>query len=144
MSFDQLVNARHSTMNFIAEEKAEKIYEPLKMLKMMDDVDYDVTMNTIKAYSDELKKQPADLSIELARNAGLQAMLFMLSAKHYGFDTCPMHVHNTDELRKEFSIPPHLEPIMMITVGKSVDKVRARGYRKPVGEFVQFDGYQER
>lgn len=78
----------------------------------------------------------------LALNVGLHAMLFMLSAKYFGFDTCPMHVHNVEELRKEFNIPHHLEPIMMITIGKSVDKVRSRGYRKPVGEFVNFNGYR--
>ncbi|MGN7476949.1 nitroreductase family protein [Solibacillus silvestris] len=127
--------------NSIEMPEAEKIYGPLKMLKIMDEVDYETTMNMIKGYSDGLKGEQGALNLELSLNAGLHAMLFMLSAKHYGFDTCPMHVHNVDELRKEFNIPDHLEPVMMITVGKSVDKVRARGYRKPVGEFVNFNGY---
>lgn len=127
--------------NSIEMPEVERIYSPLKMLKMMDEVEYDMTMELIKGYSDGLKNNPHELNIELVRNAGIHAMLFMLSAKHYGFDTCPMHVHNVDELRKEFNIPDHLEPIMMITIGKSVDKVRARGYRKPVGEFVNFNGY---
>lgn len=127
--------------NSIEMPEVEKIYSPLKMLKMMDEVEYDMTMDMIKGYSDGLKNNQHNLNLELVRNAGIHAMLFMLSAKHYGFDTCPMHVHNVDELRKEFNIPDHLEPIMMITIGKSVDKVRARGYRKPVGEFVNFNGY---
>lgn len=127
--------------NSIEMPEVERIYSPLKMLKMMDEVEYDMTMELIKGYSDGLKNNPHELNIELVRNAGIHAMLFMLSAKHYGFDTCPMHVHNVDELRREFNIPDHLEPIMMITIGKSVDKVRARGYRKPVGEFVNFNGY---
>jgi len=127
--------------NSIEMPQVENIYSPLKMLKMMDEVEYDMTMELIKGYSDGLKKNPHELNLELMRNAGIHAMLFMMSAKHYGFDTCPMHVHNVDELRKEFSIPDHLEPVMMITIGKSVDKVRARGYRKPVGEFVNFNGY---
>lgn len=127
--------------NSIEMPEVEKIYSPLKMLKMMDEVEYDMTMDMIKGYSDGLKNNPHNLNLELVRNAGIHAMLFMLSAKHYGFDTCPMHVHNVEELRKEFNIPDHLEPIMMITIGKSVDKVRARGYRKPVGEFVNFNGY---
>ena len=127
--------------NSIEMPEVERIYSPLKMLKRMDEVEYDMTMELIKGYSDGLKNNPHELNLELVRNAGIHAMLFMLSAKHYGFDTCPMHVHNVDELRKEFNIPDHLEPIMMITIGKSVDKVRARGYRKPVGEFVNFNGY---
>ena len=127
--------------NSIEMPEVEKIYSPLKMLKMMDEVEYDMTMELIKGYSDGLKDNPHELNLELMRNAGIHAMLFMMSAKHYGFDTCPMHVHNVDELRKEFNIPDHLEPVMMITIGKSVEKVRARGYRKPVGEFVNFNGY---
>ncbi len=121
--------------------EVEKIYSPMKMLKMMNEVDYDMTMEQIKGYSNRLKENATDLEVELARNVSIHAMLFMLSAKHFGFDTCPMHVHNVEELRKEFNIPDHLQPLMMITIGKSVDKVRPRGYRKPVGEFVNFNGY---
>ncbi|RHW40148.1 nitroreductase family protein [Lysinibacillus yapensis] len=128
--------------NSIESGEVEKIYSPMKMLKMMDEVDYEMTLKTIKDYSDRLKEEPSQLDLELVRNAGIHAMLFMLSAKHYGFDTCPMHVHNVPELRKEFNIPEHLEPVMMITIGKSVDKTRPRGYRKPVGEFVAFNGYK--
>ncbi|MEK4384649.1 nitroreductase family protein [Solibacillus sp. FSL W7-1464] len=127
--------------NSIEMPEVERIYSPLKMLKMMDEVEYDMTMELIKGYSDGLKDNPHELNLELMRNAGIHAMLFMMSAKNYGFDTCPMHVHNVDELRKEFNIPDHLEPVMMITIGKSVEKVRARGYRKPVGEFVNYNGY---
>ena len=127
--------------NSIEVEEAEKIYGPMKMLKMMDELEYDMNMNMIKGYSDRLKSNLHELDKELVLNAGIHAMMFMFSAKHYGFDTCPMHVYNVDQLRKEFNIPEHLEPVMMITIGKSVDKVRPRGYRKPVGEFVQFNGY---
>lgn len=128
--------------NSVERSAAEKIYGPMKMLKMMDEVEYDMTLDAINQYGNGLKENPTEFQVELARNVGLHAMLFMLSAKYYGFDTCPMHVYNIDELRKEFNIPEHLEPIMMITIGKSVDKVRARGYRKPVGEFVTFEGYR--
>ncbi|NLY79372.1 MAG: nitroreductase family protein [Lysinibacillus sp.] len=127
--------------NSFESSEAERIYGPMKMLKMMDEVDYDMTMQAIKNYSENIKSDESKLEKELALNVGIHAMLFMLSAKHYGFDTCPMHVHNIEELRKEFNIPKHLLPIMMITIGKSVDKVRPRGYRKPVGEFVKFNGY---
>ncbi len=121
--------------------QAEKIFSPMKMLKMMDEIEYETTMANIKKYSEGLKENPHKLDQELYLNTGIHAMLFMLSAKYYGFDTCPMHVHNIDELRKEFNIPNHLQPVMMITIGKSVDKERPRGYRKPVGEFVNFNGY---
>lgn len=122
-------------------ENAEKIYGPMKMLNMMDEVDYNTTMKVIENFNAELQTNPANFDMEIMRNAGLHAMLFMLSAKNFGFDTCPMHVHNIESLRNEFNIPANLEPVMMITIGKSVDKERPRGYRKPVGEFVQFNSY---
>lgn len=128
--------------NSVELPEVEKIYGPMKMLKIMDEIDYNMTIEAIKKYGEGLKANPNEFQVELARNVGIHAMLFMLSAKYYGFDTCPMHVHNVEELRKEFNIPEHLEPIMMITIGKSVDKVRARGYRRPVGEFVTFEGYR--
>lgn len=127
--------------NSLEMSQVEKIYGPLKMLKMMDEVDYEMTMKTIEQFTDHLKTDDKALSVELTRNVGIHAMLFMLSAKHYGYDTCPMHVHNVDQLREEFNIPDYMEPIMMITIGKSVDKERPRGYRKPSGEFVNFNGF---
>ncbi len=126
--------------NAIEQENAEKIYGPMKMLKIMDDQAYDMTMDLIKGYADGLKANNT-VKEELFRNAGIHAMQFMLAAKHFGFDTCPMHIHNIDELKKELNIPAHLEPMMLITIGKSVDKTRPRGYRKPVGEFVQFNSF---
>lgn len=127
--------------NSIERETVENLYRPMVQLKMMDEVDYITTLNTIEQFANELKLDERALSLELTRNAGIHAMLFMLSAKSLGFDTCPMHVHNVEALREVFNIPEHLEPIMMIAVGKSVDKVRPRGYRKPVNEFVQFNTF---
>lgn len=126
----------------IESSEAEKIYGPMKMLKMMDELEYEMTMKTIKDFSEGLKSDLNKLEQELVRNTALHAMLFMLSAKYFGFDTCPMHVHNIEQLRKDFNIPNHLFPVMMITIGKSVDKERPRGYRKPVGEFIHFNGYK--
>lgn len=125
--------------NSLTAEAASKIYSPLKMLNMIDEVEYDMTLQAIENFQQGLKNNAHGIELELARNVGIHAMFFMLSAKHYGFDTCPMHVHNVEQLREEFRIPAHLEPVMMITVGKSVDRTRPRGYRKPVGEFVQFN-----
>jgi putative NAD(P)H nitroreductase len=76
---------------------------------------------------------------ENIRNASLSTMLFMLAAKDKGWDTCPMHVHNPEIIKQIFNIPENHQPVMMITLGKAVEgKVRPRGYRKPVGEFVHF------
>ncbi|MER2170260.1 MAG: nitroreductase family protein [Psychrobacillus psychrodurans] len=121
--------------------EAERIFSPMKMLKMMSELEYENTLENIKSYNESLHSSSNRLDTELALHVGIHALLFMLSAKHYGFDTCPMHVHNVDEMRKEFNIPAHLQPYMMITIGKSVDITRPRGYRKPVGEFVNFNEF---
>ena len=127
--------------NSIEKPEVEKIYRPLQQLKIMDDLEFETTLDMIEGFAARLKEDDQQLQLELTRNAGIHAMLFMLAAKHYGYDTCPMHVHNVEQLRELFNIPNHLEPIMMITIGKSVDKTRHRGYRKPVNEFVQYNGY---
>lgn len=120
-------------------EAAEDMYTPLKMLNIIDEVEYNTTIDAIRNYANALTGD--ELERELMRNAGLHAMFFMFAAKHYGFDTCPMHVHNIDGVRQLCSIPAHLEPVMLITIGKSVDNVRPRGYRKRVSEFVQFNSF---
>lgn len=124
------------------QSEAERIYSPMKMLKMMDELEYENTLGMIKNYNESLLMDPNRLYTELSLHVGIHAMLFMLSAKNYGFDTCPMHIYNVEQMREEFNIPEHLQPYMMITIGKSVDRTRPRGYRKPLGEFVNFNGYK--
>ena len=120
-------------------EAAEDMYTPLKMLNIIDECEYETTIESIRQYSEGLAEN--ELERELMRNAGLHAMFFMFAAKHYGFDTCPMHIHNVPQVRELLNIPSHLEPVMLITIGKSVDKTRPRGYRKPVAQFVQFNTF---
>lgn len=127
--------------NSLEKEEVEKLYRPLQQLKIIDDLEFESTLQQVEGFANGLKQNEAQVQLELTRNAGIHATFFMLAAKQYGFDTCPMHVHNVEQLRAEFNIPNHLEPIMMITVGKSVDKTRHRGYRKPVSEFVNFNGF---
>ena len=68
--------------------------------------------------------------------------LFMLIAKDKGWDTCPMIGFDQDRVRKLFSIPEELEPVLLITMGKEdTTKRRFRGYRKPIGEFVTFENF---
>lgn len=78
---------------------------------------------------------------EAIRNASLSAMLFMLIAKDKGWDTCPMIGFDPERLRQGLNIPDRYVPVMMITIGKeNTEKQRPRGYRKPIGEFVTYNG----
>lgn len=55
---------------------------------------------------------------EAIRNASLGAMQFMLVAKAYDYDTCPIGGFDRNELVKQFNIPERFIPIMLITIGK--------------------------
>ncbi|CAM3714430.1 nitroreductase family protein [Marinicrinis lubricantis] len=79
---------------------------------------------------------------EAVRNASLSAMLFMLAAKHKGWDTCPMIGFDPEQICEVLNIPDRYVPALLITLGKEdVSSQRLRGYRKPVGEFVTFDSF---
>ncbi|MGD8191703.1 nitroreductase family protein [Brevibacillus ginsengisoli] len=79
---------------------------------------------------------------EAIRNASLSAMQLMLIAKEKGWDTCPMIGFDPEGIKKLLNIPDQFEPVLMITIGKEdTSSQRARGYRKPVGEFVSFNTF---
>ncbi|WP_428911059.1 nitroreductase family protein [Niallia sp. Krafla_26] len=117
-------------------KEAPRLYEGMKLLGIMDELEYNDTIAAINNLYENNSKFIEDDNI---RNACLSAMLFMLAAKDQGWDTCPMHVHNVQTIKEIYKIPENHQPVLMITLGKSVkEKIRPRGYRKPVGEFVHF------
>lgn len=117
-------------------KEAPRLYEGMKMLGIMDELEFNYTIHTInKLYTDN----PKLIEEDNIRNACLSAMLFMLATKDKGWDTCPMHVHNVEKIKEIYHIPKNHQPVLMISLGKSVEnKIRPRGYRKPVNEFVHF------
>lgn len=117
-------------------KEASRLYEGMKILGIMDELEYKDTIETIhNLYSNNSMLIEEDN----IRNASLSAMLFMLAAKDKGWDTCPMHIQNEQIIKEIYNIPENQQPVLMITLGKSVsEKIRPRGYRKPVGEFVHF------
>ncbi|NSL51417.1 nitroreductase family protein [Calidifontibacillus erzurumensis] len=116
-------------------KKAPDLYESMKLLGIIDECEYKETIETIKNL---YENNPTLIEEDNIRNACLSAMLFMLAAKDKGWDTCPMHVKNVDLIKNIYNIPENHEPVLMITIGKSDEKIRPRGYRKPIGEFVHF------
>jgi len=116
---------------------ADKIYEGSMMLGMIDKIEYDIMVSTIRnlyeGWGESFKHD------EAIRNASLSGMLFMLLAKNKDWDTCPMIYFDKDKISKLLNIPENEVPVLMITMGK-MDKTssRIRGYRKPTDEFVKF------
>jgi putative NAD(P)H nitroreductase len=73
------------------------------------------------------------------RNASLSAMQFMLIAKDFGYDTCPMTGFDFKEVLKFFNLSDDYEPVIMITLGKeSVNKPKRRDERRKVEELVTY------
>ncbi|WP_136604315.1 nitroreductase family protein [Paenibacillus dokdonensis] len=116
------------------------INEGLLNLGVIDQREFDETVSSvIGMYEDGGDAFKRD---EAIRNASLSAMLFMLIAKDKGWDTCPMIGFDPEQLRRALNIPERYVPAMLITIGKEdTGKQRPRGYRKPVGEFVTFNGF---
>ena len=116
---------------------ADKIYEGSMMLGMIDKIEYDIMVSTIRnlyeGWGESFKHD------EAIRNASLSGMLFMLLAKNKDWDTCPMIYFDKDKISKLLNIPENEVPVLMITMGK-MDKssIKIRGYRKPADEFVKF------
>lgn len=120
-----------------AHQKGEQIYGGMRDLGMLSQMDYDLQLQMV----DDLYNPGGEAfkRDEAIRNASLSAMQFMLIAKDKGWDTCPMIGFDSQKLKELLNIPEHLLPVMMITLGKEdTSKLRPRGYRKPVREFVTF------
>ncbi len=118
-----------------AYQKAADIYEGLKMLGILNKQEYDhMVQDTVSFYENRGEPFKRD---EAIRNASLSAMMFMLSAKEKGWDTCPMI--GFDAVKQILNIDDQFEIVMMITIGKEkTESRRPRGYRKPVNEFVEY------
>ena len=117
--------------------QAASLNEGMKSLGVFSEQEYDTVVNqTIQYYESKGESFQREDAI---RNASLSAMQFMLIAKDKGWDTCPMHSIDESALRGLLSVPEHLVPVMMITMGKAApESFRPRGYRKPVDEFVRY------
>lgn len=125
-----------------AYKNVDRIYSGMLNLKMISQFDYDqIVNNTNNLYEGRGKDFQRD---EAIRNAALSAMMFMLIAKDKGWDTCPMIGFDTKRVCDLFNIPENLEPVLLITMGKEdPGKKRLRGYRKPLGEFITFEGFNK-
>lgn len=120
-----------------AYKEAGKIYDGSLMLGILEKFEYDAMINMIdslyEGWGESFKHD------EAVRNASLSAMLFMLVAKNYGWDTCPMIYFDKDKVAEALGLPENEVPVLMITIGKTnEDSKRIRGFRKPVREVAKF------
>lgn len=127
--------------DFLSESNVENVYQPSVDLGVMTEDDLEFIQSQLKSFRDSLSE--LELEKEMYRNAFLNTGILLSIATIFGFDTCPMHVHNPEEIRDLFNIPEDLEILFMVPIGKAVDKERPRGYRHRVEEMVTFEGFEK-
>lgn len=123
-----------------AYKDAARINEGFLHLGVMNKQEYDLTVESVNLFYED--RGEVFMREEAIRNASLSAQLFMLAAKHQGWDTCPMIGFDPEAIKRELQIPERYVPALLIAVGKEdTSKRRPRGYRKPVGEFVSYNQF---
>jgi Nitroreductase len=120
---------------------AASMYEGMLNLGIMSRQEYEAAVRDVQSfYESEGKTFQRE---EAIRNASLSAMLFMLIAKDRGWDTCPMIGFDPEAAARILDVPDNYVPALMIAIGKEdASSRRPRGYRKPTGEFVSFNGFR--
>lgn len=126
--------------DFMRPKNVEEIYRPSVNLGAMKEDELEGLKELLKARLEELERDNK-LTEELLRTVSINVGFLLLAASSLGFDTCPLHVINSDKLRERYNIPDNLEPMLMVTVGRAVDKERPRSYKRPIGELVQYGKY---
>ncbi|AOK91175.1 nitroreductase family protein [Paenibacillus polymyxa] len=120
--------------------KVADLNEGFLNLGVLSKQEYDSTVESVTQFYRE--RGPVFQREEAIRNASLSAMQLMLIAKDKGWDTCPMIGFDPAKVQEVLNIPEQFVPVMMITLGKEDESgQRARGYRKPVGQFVSYNGF---
>ncbi|MUG43701.1 nitroreductase family protein [Paenibacillus woosongensis] len=123
-----------------AYQNVRQLNEGMLHLGIINKQELDMTVESVTRFYEE--RGDSFKRDEAIRNASLSAMLFMLIAKDKGWDTCPMIGFDPEQMRKELNIPDQYVPVMLIALGKEdLSGQRLRGYRKPVGEFVTYNGF---
>lgn len=119
----------HERARYITDDQVEKGYLTAEGQKK--------ALAIISGYYDSAENQ----RMEAIRGASLAAMSLLLAAEALGYDTCPMAGFDLDAMRREFKIPEHLLPVMIVAIGRSMPEPRPRKMRLPVAEVITYDSF---
>ncbi|WP_078393466.1 nitroreductase family protein [Shouchella patagoniensis] len=71
-------------------------------------------------------------------DSGLVSMQLMLTAKAYGYDTCPIGGYEKDQIAEAFDLDKErYVPVMLLSIGKAVD-TGYKSYRMPVEQITEW------
>ncbi|MEG6616502.1 nitroreductase family protein [Peptococcaceae bacterium 1198_IL3148] len=90
-------------------------------------------------------KRPIDGKTTVDTDAAIVTDHMMLQATELGLGTVWIGYFNPDQLRAEFNIPKHIEPINILAVGYSAENAAAPDRhdkaRKPINEIVFYEEF---
>lgn len=78
---------------------------------------------------------------EAFRSGGMAAMTLMLAAVDMGYDTCPMTGFEFDEMAEVVDLPEDFEIVMMVAVGKIVEKPLEKPGQLDLSDVVFFERF---
>lgn len=123
-----------------AYKEVARINEGFLHLGVMNKQEYDMEVESVTSFYEG--RGELFMRDEAIRNGSLSAQLFMFTAKDRGWDTCPMIGFDAEKVSQILRVPERYVPVMLIAIGKEdTSKMRPRGYRKPVGEFVSYNQF---
>ncbi|VEU80838.1 nitroreductase family protein [Haploplasma axanthum] len=114
-------------------DKADKIFKSAFDLGIIPKEVMDSQLSRIS----EIKKTVPETKVlhDGILDGGLFAMQFMLVAREYGYDTCPIGGFNRSLINEALNIDKHLHPVLILSVGKS-DESGYQSYRLPLSDTV--------
>ncbi|CAP18473.1 nitroreductase [Candidatus Phytoplasma mali] len=95
-------------------ELKTKIYNDLETSKK------EIIFKKINNYYDSMTNE--EIKNELFLECGIVSLQLMLSAKNYGYETCPIGGFNKKKINELFKIEKKYLPILIVAIGKKVTK----------------------
>ncbi|WP_082686209.1 nitroreductase family protein [Bacillus coahuilensis] len=121
-----------------AYKNADQIYTQIAKKGNMSDEIKEMYVNSIlDNYGNFPEERLSKISLI---DGGLVSMQLMLAAKAKGYDTVPMGGYDADEFVKTFNVPNHLEPVMLISLGKGT-KAGFEKTRLPLEDVLEWNKY---
>jgi len=127
--------------SFMSEANLEKIYGPSVKLGIINEDDNKTMLNQMNYLRKNLVGP--EFEREIYRNVYINTGMLISIISVIGFDTCPVHALNTDDIKAYFNLPEHLDVMFCLPIGKAVDAQRPRGYRHRVEELTIYDGVKD-
>jgi putative NAD(P)H nitroreductase len=124
--------------NLQAHERAKSIADDLSEKGYLPEEYKENVINQIQGLYGNNETMQRD---EAIRGASLASMTLMLAAQDMGYGTCPMIGFDPEGVRREFNLPGHLIPVMMITIGPAKEENNSRKSRLSVNEVTTFNGF---